>query len=342
MSVFNRIKRKWSRFARARTPVHLSATERPSVKYGDFVGTKSITIPKQGIFNSDDIFFTMGSCFAAEIRSGLARRGLQCVPAYRNIDFDPAVAIVDELPPIEEMIPSREHMNFYNTFTVRLQIEQLLGLWKQASDDHWVTKRKPAPPWGPVSYQDPYRRLILTKTPEILNEVLASINREMRSGFDAATAFIFTFGMTEVFVNKATGKVAAQKPLYGGAGGEAETYMHVSTFAENYENVSAIVDMIRERKPDSPIILTVSPVPLARTFQDADIAVVNTESKCLLRAVLGQICREQPNVYYLPSYEAVALGGVSENFRDDGRHVKRAVVDKIVGEFFTGYFTSAA
>ena len=63
----------------------------------------------------------MGSCFAEEIRVALTNRQIACVPRYREISFDPARAVVDTLP-------EREHMNFYNTFTVRLQIEQALGL----------------------------------------------------------------------------------------------------------------------------------------------------------------------------------------------------------------------
>lgn len=335
MKTIDKIRREWSRIFRRTgraSTVQLRAVDRPSVKYGDFMRSNTITFPKRAIFRRDDVFFAMGSCFAEEIRIALTARGLRCVPSYREIEFDPTLAVVDELP-------EREHMNFYNTFTVRQQIEQLLGLWTQPDDDWWlINKRQETPPWGPTCYQDPYRRLILAKSPEVLRDVLAGVNREMRAGFNAATAFIFTFGMTEVFVNKATGKVAAQKPLYKGAGGAAETELHVSTFAENHENVSRVVDMIRQHKPDAPIVLTVSPVPLARTFQDADIVTVNAESKAILRAVLGQICREKKGVYYLPSFELVTLGGIAQSYEGDGRHVKRSVVDRIVEEFFRGHF----
>lgn len=313
-------------------PIHLVAADKLNNKYGDFASSGVITIRKNPVFTRDDIFFTMGSCFAEEIRLALTSKKIACVPSYRDINFNPAEAIVDELP-------GREHMNFYNTFTVRLQVEQMLGRWVQAHGDRWQIKKQA--PWGPISFQDPYRRLILAKSPEILREVIESMNREMRKGFDVATAFIFTFGMTEVFINKASGKIAAQKPLYRGGGGMLETTLHVSSFQENYANVIAIVDMIREYKPDAPIVLTVSPVALARTFQDADVVTTNTESKAVLRAVLGQVCREKENVHYLPSFELVTYGGLARSYTGDWRHVKRSVVHEIVEQFFNAYFAAS-
>lgn len=273
----------------------------------------------------------MGSCFAEEIRIALSERHIACVPSYRNITFDPARAMVDELP-------DREHMNFYNTFTVRMQIEQLLGLWRQAPDDHWEISHRKATPWGKKAFQDPYRRQVMAQSPEALAEVVSAINKEMRAGFDAATAFVFTFGMTEVFINKKSGKAAGQKPLYGGGGGEKETSLHISTFEENLENVRTIVDLVRSHKPTAPIVLTVSPVPLSRTFQDEDIVTINTESKSILRAVLGQVCRERQNVIYLPSFEFVSSRSPEQSYMPDRRHVQRPVVRDIVDQFFEAYF----
>jgi hypothetical protein len=159
----------------------------------------------------------------------------------------------------------------------------------------------------------------------------------MREGFEAATAFVFTFGMTEVFVNRQSGKVSAQKPLYFGGGGKTETTMHVSTFEENLQNVRAIVDLIRDRKRQAPIFLTVSPVSLSRTFQDEDVVTVNSESKSILRTVLGQVCRERENTIYLPSFEFVTALGYERGFERDRRHVQRSAVREIVDQFFVAH-----
>jgi hypothetical protein len=309
--------------------IRLSVTKRPSQKFAEFASSGEITIPRRPVFSRDDVFFTMGSCFAEEIRRALTRRQITCVPRYGEISFDPSLAAVDGLP-------DGEHMNFYNTFTVRLQIEQLLGLWTQAQDDYWKT-RWPGRPWGDVSYQDPYRRLVLAKTPEILANTIDSMNKIMLRGFEEASAFIFTFGMTEVFVNAKSGKVASQKPLYSGGGGLDETTLQVSSFGDNLENVLSIIDLIRTRKPNSPIVMTVSPVALSRTFQKLDIVTVNTESKSILRAVLGQAARERENVIYLPSYEFVTSLGYERAYRRDRRHVRREIVDTIIEHFFAAH-----
>ncbi|RWD52905.1 MAG: hypothetical protein EOS25_00045 [Mesorhizobium sp.] len=336
MTLLERVRQKYFRLRHQLgyiKPIRLMASNKSNTKYADFVSSGTITIRKTSIFTSDDIFFTMGSCFAQEIRRALTSRQIACVPSYRYISFDPTQAIVDELP-------RQEHMNFYNTFTVRLQVEQMLGLWDQAHDDWWQVKKRA--PWGPICFQDPYRRGNFAKSPQVLREVIESINGEMRVGFDAATAFIFTFGMTEVFINKSSGKAAAQKPLYRGGGGMQETTLHVSGFQENYANVMATVDMVRQHKPDAPIILTVSPVALARTFQDMDVVTASTEGKSVLRAVLGQVCRERDNVHYLPSFELVTYRGLARSYREDLRHVKKSVVEEIVEQFFNAYFSPSA
>ena len=156
----------------------------------------------------------------------------------------------------------------------------------------------------------------------------------MCSAFEEATAFVFTFGMTEVFVDRKSGKFVGQKPAYGGGGGLIETSLHQSTFEENLDNVRAIIRLIRERKQhEVPIIMSVSPVPLSRTFGSDDVVVASCEGKSILRAVLSQIKREFPETRYFPSYEFVnALGPPA--YKDDQRHV----ANEIIGDIMTGFF----
>lgn len=79
--------------------------------------------------------------------------------------------------------------------------------------------------------------------------------------------------------------------------------------------------------------MTVSPVPLARTFSDNDILTANTEGKRILRAALGALARDCQAVTYFPSYELV-MANYPVSFRDDdGRHVDNWIVSKIVETF---------
>lgn len=318
--------------------ITLSAADSANSRFDRFRESRRISLKRNPIFGRDDTFFTIGSCFAEEIRIALTRSRIACLPTYRNIKFDPEVAVVDELP-------RREHMNFYNTFTVRLQFEQMLGLWDQPADDYWTISRakKSLVPWSePVAYQDPYRRLILAKSPDHLRAIIDSMNATMLDGFNRSSAFILTYGMTEVFLNKATGKAASQKPAYLGGGGVEETVFHRSTFEENLDNVLSTIDMIQSRKPGRPIVMSVSPVPLARTFSSDDVITANMESKSLLRAVLGVASRSRENVFYLPSYEYVTMLGLQDAFMHDLRHVQRPVVGRIIECFFDAFFRDGA
>jgi len=313
--------------------IRLVGSNRLNDKHSHFVETRAVTIRQKPLFSKEDRIFTMGSCFAEEIRKALTKNGWGCLPDYKRIEFDPNKDVVDTLP-------NREHMNFYNSFTVRTQIEQICGVWEQDPQDYWTVPRisKEVVPFAarPV-YQDPYRRCTFSDTPEGLQRLVCQIVGEMRRSFDEATGFVFTFGMAEVFVNRFSGKVACQKPAYAGGAGMTETYRHDSTFEENLDNLRTVVQLIRKHKGnDIPIIMSVSPVPLARTFTENDVVTTNGEGKAILRAAIGQITREFDNVTYIPSYEVVTLQGM-DAYDSDLRHVKEGVVQEIMDGFFDGF-----
>lgn len=268
-------------------------------------------------------FFLMGSCFAEEIRLALEQSlgAGHVVPDYRQLAFDKSVVQVDELP-------ERNHLNTYNAYSVLQEIERILQLWQPVPDDFWQLEGK---------LQCPYRRLVFAQTPEAFAEVSSGLDAVLRQGFAEADHFVFTFGMTEVFINHASGKVANQKPGYGHGGGRDETDYHRVSFAENLAVMERLVDLITAQKPEAKIFVTVSPVPLKRTFSGEDIFVANMLSKSTLRAALGQLAENRQNVVYFPSYEAVMSEGL-DAWEADGRHVKRGVVEAITSAFVRGVF----
>lgn len=290
-----------------------------------FMADHMVTAAPNPLVRKTDRFFLMGSCFAEEIRLALETTlGPERVcPDYRQVRFDPALAQIDELP-------ARNHLNTYNAYSVCQEIERLLGLWTPDADDYWRVEGR---------LQCPYRRLVFADTPQTFAQISADLTRVLRMGFEAADHFVFTFGMTEVFVNKQSGKIANQKPGYGLGGGVEETTYHRATFAENLAVIGRIVDLITAAKPAARIFCTVSPVPLKRTFSGEDIFVANTLSKSTLRAVLAEIAAERPNVTYFPSYEAVISGGDAA-WEEDGRHVQRPVVEAITRTFVKTYFSA--
>jgi hypothetical protein len=88
----------------------------------------------------------------------------------------------------------------------------------------------------------------------------------------------------------------------------------------------------RFRGEQIPIILTVSPVPLERTFSSQDIFIANNEGKSKLRAAVSEVERQRDNVLYWPAFDIVqGIGDAA--FQSDGRHVKGEVVEAITRSF---------
>ena len=86
------------------------------------------------------------------------------------------------------------------------------------------------------------------------------------------------------------------------------------------------------------ILITTSPVPLGRTFTGDDIVVANTYAKSTLRAACGDICRRNRYVGYFASYEMAMISPRDLVWEDDGIHVQRQFVEKIVSNLGDIYF----
>ncbi|MGE0734873.1 MAG: GSCFA domain-containing protein [Alphaproteobacteria bacterium] len=153
---------------------------------------------------------------------------------------------------------------------------------------------------------------------------------------------MITLGLIETWRNNSNGYHLCVPPYDESRQGMkrfGDIEFHLSTFAENYENMKRVCTLIQHHYPARKIILTVSPVGLGRTYSGNDIVVANVESKSLLRAVAGQICREFPAVQYWPSYELCTREDI---YKPDGRHVRQDVIDMIVETFIKAYAQGAA
>ncbi len=303
----------------------IQARDKANPRWSTHFNNKLLTTLKSPLLTKTDTVFAVGSCFAERIRNALTGQGYSVGPPMQDITMDLDRFKIDRLP-------SRPHMDYFNSFTIRQEFERHIGEWSQSDDDYWTINKDPY--WGGETiYQDPYRRMVIGRTPEDLHEAVQHCNAAVDKGIREADVFVITFGMAEVFVNSSSGKIACQKPGYSGGAGEFETEFHMSSFAENYENLKRITEIIGQVRPNARIVFTLSPVSLARTFSDNDILVANAEGKGILRAALGQIVREYEQVTYFPSYEIV-MNNAPESFRDDdGRHVSDWVVNQIVQAF---------
>jgi hypothetical protein len=161
--------------------------------------------------------------------------------------------------------------------------------------------------------------------------------------FEKVDGIILTVGLAEVWLDSVSGGVfwrGVPKSLYD----ETRHVCRVSSVEENEDNLREIVRLIRAVKPDIPIILTLSPVPLRATASDKSCITVDTVSKAILRVAIDNVMASKPaNVYYWPSFEIVrslAPHLPHEWFGEDGntRHVNRDAVHMILKAFMRHFF----
>jgi hypothetical protein len=271
--------------------------------------------------------FTIGSCFANELRAYLQKKSKIKVHPYVSSK------ILNTFHDMSKEVSSwgkwdgSSNLQYYNTFSIKQEIEKAAGLWKQDIHDFWSiqTERKG------VVFQDPYRRRIFANSLENIFKLSQSIDNSIKTGLSKADIVILTLGLTEVWIKKDNGMVACCEPGYCGGGGFTETNFHASTFLENYNNISTSIDILLKIFNVSHIIITVSPIPLGRTFRDADVFCANVESKSILRAVASEVSNNHERVHYFPSYEMTVFD--KNSFLDDGRHIKESKVKQIM-DFF--------
>jgi hypothetical protein len=156
-----------------------------------------------------------------------------------------------------------------------------------------------------------------------------TVRAATRALFEAGDVFIITLGLSEVWFDEPTGEVfwrAVPKQFYD----KTRHKFRVSSVQENFENLTAIRKLIRERRPDATIIFTLSPVPLTATFRDMGCVVANAASKAILRASLDEFMRgpagEDGRTFYFPSYEIVT-SCFSSPMMEDRKHPHAHVVD---------------
>ena len=286
------------------------------------------TLPAQRVFTRRSKIFTLGSCFAVEVRKVLKKKGIAVYPEFDKMPLQADRYRMGGLP-------DRENFNYYNTFSIEQELARAIGVWTPDEDDIWQIKDQ----WwesGECAFQDPYRRCVFGRTEGDLRKASSSLSEAVQAGVRNADGFLITLGLIEVWKKHNNHKVACMHPGYEFGGGESETYFHLSDYHENLENLEKIVSHLHQANPRAEIVFTVSPVPLGKTFTNNDVFTANMESKSLLRTAAAEVCRKHDHVHYFQSYDiANALRNI---YVDDGRHVRPEVVSLIVNGFVDAFF----
>jgi hypothetical protein len=272
-----------------------------------------------------DRIATAGSCFAQHV-SNFMRKG-----GYAVLDFEPAPA---GLPPdIAKNFGYEIYSARYgNIYTVR----QLL----QLARDAWSGHVDAANVWTKDGrYYDALRPNIEPNGFESVEETLA-LRRDhlarVKQLFIEMDVMVFTFGLTEAWIDRRSGRVFPIAPgiIAGDYDPEAFAFKNFG-FNEVYDDFIAFQELVRKRNPGIRFILTVSPVPLTATATDKHVLVATTQHKSVLRAVAGALADSHENIDYFPSYEMIATPFSKAFFYDANlRTVNSGGVASVMRIFF--------
>ena len=237
----------------------------------------------------DDKVATAGSCFAQHIATAMRANGYQ-VP---NSEPTPTGLSAETARKYGYGIYSARYGNIY-------VVRHLLQLLKDAFDDNaevevWEKDGR---------FFDAMRPTLEPRGHATPDEVVAHRRYHLsrvRRLVRTMNVFVFTFGLTEGWMNRQSGRVYPTCP--GTAAGTFDPDLHIFknfTFQEILADFIACRDFIKRTNKSVRFLVTVSPVPLVATAGDDHVLVATTYSKSVLRAVAGQLAEQFDDLAYFP------------------------------------------
>lgn len=141
---------------------------------------------------------------------------------------------------------------------------------------------------------------------------------------------IITVGQNEAWIDVHNNKVWAKRPPQDVLDArKGEFIVKEFSFTENISALQKAISLLFSINPRVKCLLTVSPVASHASFSDSDVISQSFANKCLLRTVIDEAVKSQPErLFYFPSFEMVLCDN-PYNFCADNRHVKHATVNRI-------------
>lgn len=146
--------------------------------------------------------------------------------------------------------------------------------------------------------------------------------------------FIFTLGLSEVWMNKKDKSVYPSCPgVIAGTFDPTKYELLNLTVNDISKDLQEINDELQEINPKVKFLITVSPVPMVATANLNNIVLSNQYSKSKLLVAAHEAVAANSNMYYFPSYEMIIGSHTENNFMDDKRNVKPEVVTNVMKIF---------
>ncbi|HEX3464165.1 MAG TPA: GSCFA domain-containing protein [Candidatus Elarobacter sp.] len=260
-----------------------------------------------------DAFFCIGSCFARVIERQLR---------YRNLN-------VTSMRYHGEIAEPQLGPNGANKFTTASMLNEL----------RWSLAGEPFPEESLVYDGGGYRDLQLVdatlpvpleRARERRVELLEYFGRLKDAG-----AVIVTLGLVELWYDHhAELWLNVTPPLEVAHRFPGRFTVHRTDYTENRARLNGVLDMLfAHGRPDLRVVVSVSPVPMHRTFAGTDVLIENVYGKSTLRAVAGDVARERDNVEYWPGYEFGIVTERSRAYAPDQAHITEDAADALVRAF---------
>lgn len=272
-----------------------------------------------------------GSCFAQHIGKQFKARG------YRFLDVErpPPLLPTAKLHAYGYDLYSARYGNIYSIRQMRQLLERAEGTFAPV-EQVWETDGR---------FYDPFRPTVEPGGYDTADEVLRSASAHLqavRRLFRQAKLLVFTFGLTEGWVNRADGSTYPTCPgTIAGTYDEEKYAFHNFGVAEILEDAEAVIALVRRHSPDIRFLFTVSPVPLTATASGQHVLPATVYSKSVLRAVCGELYQRYDNVDYFPSYELVSSHPMRAMFFEPNlRSVAATGVRHVMDYFFSAHGAS--
>ena len=270
---------------------------------------------------------TARSCFSQHISRHLKKNG------YNVLDVEP--------PPPE--LPKNMHQEFgFSMYSARYRniytLRQLLQLAQKVPGE-----------WNPKNYiWEKDRKFYDDMRPAVETEGLGSpeevtVHRQhhvsrVKELFESLDLFIFTLGLTEMWVHKESGTVypTAPRTLAGDFDDQLYEFQNAqfSDIIGDFILFQKVLEKMRCGK-QFKCLLTVSSVPLTATANGKHVLELTAYLQSTLRNVAGQLSTNQAQTDYFPSYEIIANPRMhSTAFTDNLRSVRYESVETVMRHFF--------
>jgi len=264
-----------------------------------------------------------GSCFARAISHQLQRSGFNYVIEEDDLPKD---FPMDKLTSSPYRVEPARYGVLFNTPSIRQMIERGFGYWNPefiiAEDNGKLID----PFRSVINLYDDYEGFLIDYKKH---------SKALKKALLKCDVFIITLGLTEAWYFAHSGKYTSVSPHKINPVLLRQKNL---TLDENIKELEKIFDIFKKHQPNIKFIISVSPIPLNKTFSKTKHVVEATSlSKAILRVAANQFSMNHPeDVFYLPSFETV-MYGCEDPWESNKRHVNPKAVARVM-ELFANMF----